>query len=170
MKEKTLFTVIALLLVAILGVGAYAAFKNPSAVAEIPSTAVDAVASAVTNVTGTSGSADTDRDGDTGTDTDDDADTTVTTPATGTSGSGTQTTAGTYTMAQVAAHATASSCYTTINGSVYDLTPFINQHPGGPAILQLCGIEGTATFMAQHGGQGKPERELASLKIGTLAK
>jgi cytochrome b involved in lipid metabolism len=79
--------------------------------------------------------------------------------------------AGTYTMAQVAQHASATSCFTAISGSVYNLTSFINQHPGGAqAILSLCGRDGTAAFMAQHGGQGSPERELAALKIGVLAK
>ncbi len=80
-------------------------------------------------------------------------------------------TAGTYTLADIAKHNSPSSCYTAVSGGVYDLTPFINQHRGGSqAILSLCGIDGTAKFMAQHGGQGRPEQELASLKIGTLAK
>jgi cytochrome b involved in lipid metabolism len=77
----------------------------------------------------------------------------------------------TLTMQEVVAHATATSCYTTIGGSVYDLTPFIAQHPGGSsAILSLCGIDGAAAFSVQHGGQGNPATELASLKIGTLAQ
>lgn len=77
----------------------------------------------------------------------------------------------TFTMAQVSTHHTASDCYTAINGVVYDLSPFIASHPGGvSAISQLCGIDGAALFQAQHGGQGKPEQELASLKIGVLAK
>jgi cytochrome b involved in lipid metabolism len=75
------------------------------------------------------------------------------------------------TLADIAKHNSASSCYTTVSGGVYDLTSFINQHRGGSqAILSLCGIDGTAKFMAQHGGQGRPEQELASLRIGTLAK
>lgn len=78
-------------------------------------------------------------------------------------------TVGTYTMAQVAAHNNTASCYTAIGGSVYDLTGFINQHPGGAgAILSLCGKDGTAAFSAQHGGNPRPANELASLKIGTL--
>lgn len=82
------------------------------------------------------------------------------------------TTAGkTYTMAQVAAHASASSCWSAVNGSVYDLTAWIGRHPGGSgAILSLCGKDGSAAFDGQHGGQGRPESELASFKIGALAK
>lgn len=76
---------------------------------------------------------------------------------------------GEFTMADVAAHNSRTSCYTAINGSVYDLTNWISQHPGGPApILSLCGTDGTAAFTAQHGGQRRPEQELATLKIGTL--
>ncbi len=75
-----------------------------------------------------------------------------------------------YTAAQVAAHASAQSCWTSINGNVYDLTSWINQHPGGSeAILSLCGTDGTKAFMQQHGGQGRPEQELATFKIGALA-
>ena len=77
---------------------------------------------------------------------------------------------GTYTMAQVAAHNSQTSCYTVVQGSVYDVTSFISQHPGGArAILSLCGRDGTAAFEGQHGGQGRPAAELASFKIGTLA-
>jgi cytochrome b involved in lipid metabolism len=75
----------------------------------------------------------------------------------------------TFTIAQVATHATASDCYTTINGSVYNVTPWIDQHPGGRmAIIGLCGKDGSEAFNGQHGGQRRPESELASFKIGTL--
>ncbi len=74
-----------------------------------------------------------------------------------------------YTLADVAAHADENSCYTTINGNVYDLTQWIFAHPGGAqAILSICGKDGTDAFMAQHGGQGRPERELATFLIGVL--
>ncbi|HVM58867.1 MAG TPA: cytochrome b5 domain-containing protein [Candidatus Paceibacterota bacterium] len=76
----------------------------------------------------------------------------------------------TFTAAEVAAHDSAQSCYTSINGSVYDLTPWISQHPGGPeAILSICGTDGTAAFEAQHGGERRPNQELATFKIGALA-
>jgi cytochrome b involved in lipid metabolism len=77
---------------------------------------------------------------------------------------------GKYTLADVQAHNSQASCWTTINGGIYDLTSWISNHPGGEAaILSLCGTDGTAAFTAQHGGQGRPEAELASLKIGTLS-
>jgi cytochrome b involved in lipid metabolism len=78
---------------------------------------------------------------------------------------------GTYTMADVSSHGSASSCWTTINGSVYDVTSWINQHPGGAeAILSLCGKDGTAAFTGQHNGDRRPAAELASFKIGTLGR
>jgi cytochrome b involved in lipid metabolism len=75
-----------------------------------------------------------------------------------------------YTMAQVAMHANASSCWTAINGNVYDVTTWINKHPGGAqAVLSLCGKDGSAAFDDQHGGQRRPENELEGFKIGALA-
>jgi cytochrome b involved in lipid metabolism len=76
-----------------------------------------------------------------------------------------------FTAAQVAAHASVASCYSSINGAVYDLTSWISQHPGGSAAIKgLCGKDGSAAFNGQHGGQGRPESELAGFKIGTLVK
>jgi cytochrome b involved in lipid metabolism len=74
-----------------------------------------------------------------------------------------------YTMAQVAAHSSASSCWAAINGNVYDLTSWVNQHPGGPgAILSLCGTDGSDAFNGQHGGQRRPASELAQFLLGPL--
>jgi cytochrome b involved in lipid metabolism len=76
-----------------------------------------------------------------------------------------------YTLAQVATHKDSASCWTAINGGVYDLTSWISQHPGGEgAILSICGKDGSAAFNAQHGGQSRPEQELATFKIGSLKK
>ena len=75
-----------------------------------------------------------------------------------------------YTLAQVATHDSAASCWSAINGKVYDLTSWINQHPGGPqAILSICGVDGSSAFNDQHGGQSRPANELAGFAIGTLA-
>lgn len=76
-----------------------------------------------------------------------------------------------YTLAQVAVHAGVSSCWTTVNGGVYDLTAWISKHPGGEAaVLSICGKDGSAVFNAQHGGQVKQEQIIATFKIGTLKK
>ncbi|HVV38952.1 MAG TPA: cytochrome b5-like heme/steroid binding domain-containing protein [Candidatus Paceibacterota bacterium] len=73
-------------------------------------------------------------------------------------------------MEMVAGHNSAASCWSTINGKVYDLTSWINRHPGGPdAILSLCGKDGSSAFNAQHGGQSRPANELAGFYIGDAA-
>jgi uncharacterized membrane protein len=78
--------------------------------------------------------------------------------------------AGTITSADVSLHSTPGDCWTIIGGSVYDMTPFLNQHPGGSAaIAGLCGIDGTAGFGAQHGNASAPNAQLENLKIGVLA-
>lgn len=75
-----------------------------------------------------------------------------------------------YTLANIAVHNNGSSCWSAINGGVYDLTSWINQHPGGSqAILSICGKDGSAAFNDQHGGQRRPANELAGFKIGVLA-
>ena len=68
----------------------------------------------------------------------------------------TSTTTPTYTLAEVAAHNTEASCFTAIQNKVYDLTLWINVHPGGSKpILSICGIDGTEKFMKKHKGEKK---------------
>jgi len=75
------------------------------------------------------------------------------------------------TLAEVSQHDSKTSCYTAINGSVYDLTSYISKHPGGARkILSLCGTDGTKEFMSQHEGDAKPEQILATLRIDSLAQ
>lgn len=75
-----------------------------------------------------------------------------------------------YTMADVATHNDASSCWSVIDGHVYDLTQWIPQHPGGEeAIRALCGVDGTEVFHNQHGDAPKQAQVLAGFKIGDLA-
>lgn len=74
-----------------------------------------------------------------------------------------------YTMAVVRRHNSAKSCWSVISGEVYDLTAWINAHPGGPGVIQaLCGIDGTQAFDNQHGGMPGPANELVRLKLGKL--
>ena len=76
-----------------------------------------------------------------------------------------------YTMAQVKANNSAKSCWAIIDGFVYNLTTWINSHPGGAgAIVSLCGTDATSTFKSQHANQGKPAAKLDSFRLGALAK
>jgi len=83
--------------------------------------------------------------------------------------SGSQTATTSYSLADVSSHNNAASCWTAINGGVYDLTSWVSQHPGGEgAILSICGVDGSAAFNDQHGGQRRPENILEKYKIGLL--
>ena len=73
------------------------------------------------------------------------------------------------TMAQVKSNNSVSSCWSVINGNVYDLTSWISGHPGGRSpIISLCGVDGTSAFNSQHSGQSRPESRLASYLLGKL--
>ncbi len=75
-----------------------------------------------------------------------------------------------YTLAQVAMHSDLNSCWTAVNGNVYDVTGWIAQHPGGEqAILSICGKDGSSAFNDQHANQRRPADELAGFKIGAVA-
>ena len=70
----------------------------------------------------------------------------------------------------IAQHSTRASCWTSINGNVYDLTSWIPKHPGGEqAILQLCGGDGSAKFNGMHGGDGAKLKILSGFKIGAFS-
>ena len=86
------------------------------------------------------------------------------------SASASATTAG-YTMAQVKANNSAKSCWAVVDDYVYDLTKWINSHPGGPGVIvSLCGTDATTSFKAQHQNQAKPAVRLDSYKLGPLKK
>ena len=75
----------------------------------------------------------------------------------------------TYTMADVKKHADENSCWTIVDGKVYDVTSWIGQHPGGPdRIKALCGNDATGAFNGQHGNDTTPKNRLASFQIGVL--
>ena len=75
------------------------------------------------------------------------------------------------TLAQVAQHNSRSSCWSAINGNVYDLTSWIPNHPGGEHnILILCGKDGSSNFNGAHGGKPKQATILAGFKLGVLTQ
>jgi cytochrome b involved in lipid metabolism len=76
-----------------------------------------------------------------------------------------------YTMEEISNHNSKESCWTVIRGDVYDLTNWINKHPGGAdKILKICGKDGTDLFVREHGGKEKPEKILEGFEIGALKK
>lgn len=77
----------------------------------------------------------------------------------------------TYTLAEVGQHNSASDCWLVISGSVYNVTDFIPNHPGGEEIVKGCGKDATSLFTGEHEHQeGNAAAQLPALKIGTLAE
>lgn len=71
--------------------------------------------------------------------------------------------------AEVAKHASGSDCWSIVNGNVYNLTSYVNSHPGGAANIEsICGKDGTSAFKAQHNGEGTPNNVLSNFMIGAL--
>ena len=74
-----------------------------------------------------------------------------------------------FTLGDVAGHATQDSCWAAVDDGVYDLTGWIDRHPGGQArILALCGTDATAAFQDQHDSDDRPQEQLAQFRIGDL--
>ncbi|MCH8570824.1 hypothetical protein LSI54_05550 [Nesterenkonia sp. AY15] len=73
------------------------------------------------------------------------------------------------TMDQVEENDSPDSCWAVMDGTVYDLTDWIEDHPGGADRIEgLCGTDAAEAFEAQHGGAERPEGQLAEFEIGTL--
>ncbi len=75
----------------------------------------------------------------------------------------------TFTMEEIAKHADKESCYSAIDGKVYDLTAWMEKHPGGAGnILKICGKDGTAAFSGKHEGSAQAKAALPDYLIGEL--
>lgn len=86
---------------------------------------------------------------------------------------GQQSTTTTYTLADVAQHATPQDCWLTIEGKVYNVTGFAERHPGGQAVYQGCGRDATELFNTRPMGSRTPHSAqarsfLPSFYIGDL--
>ncbi|MCX7955516.1 MAG: cytochrome b5 domain-containing protein [Patescibacteria group bacterium] len=66
---------------------------------------------------------------------------------------------------EVKKHSKKEDCYMIIENKVYDLTSYIDSHPGGLIIARFCGKDGTGAFNAR----GK-EKEPHSPKARELLK
>jgi cytochrome b involved in lipid metabolism len=69
----------------------------------------------------------------------------------------------TFSLEQVAEHATKDSCWLALEGKVYDVTPFVASgfHPGKEAILEGCGRDATELFNTRPMGSQTPHSERA---------
>lgn len=80
---------------------------------------------------------------------------------------------GTYSLVELAAHASGDDCWLAINGKVYDLTGYLPRHPAPAPILQAwCGREASEAMRTK--GYGRDHSAAAwqlldSYLIGELA-
>jgi len=61
-----------------------------------------------------------------------------------------------YTLQDLPQAKNEGKCWTAINGRVYDISTFIQAHPGGNIINEDCGGERTTLFETRPMGSGKP--------------
>lgn len=65
-------------------------------------------------------------------------------------------------------HSSREDCWTSINGKVFNITPYIDFHPGGvEEILKCAGRDGTTLFNKYHSWVN-PDRLLENCMIGVL--
>ncbi|KAI9337915.1 acyl-dehydrogenase domain-containing protein [Zopfochytrium polystomum] len=75
----------------------------------------------------------------------------------------------TFSLADVAAHATESDAWIAVDGKVYDVTDFLDAHPGGKRILaQHLGKDATKQFALFHNLDSVAAKYDSKLVIGTL--
>ncbi|PTB61897.1 cytochrome b5, partial [Trichoderma citrinoviride] len=73
-----------------------------------------------------------------------------------------------FTAGDVASHNKPDSLYITIDGDVYDLTKFQDDHPGGKKILQrVAGKDASKQFWKYH-NEGILKKYKAKLQVGSL--
>ena len=76
----------------------------------------------------------------------------------------------TYTWQQVAAHNTVDSCWVYCHSSVYDITTWLDRHPGGRDLLLLsAGRDVTDLLPSYHPFTDAPQRVLSKYLIGQLS-
>ncbi|KAL4786959.1 hypothetical protein BJX76DRAFT_364454 [Aspergillus varians] len=73
-----------------------------------------------------------------------------------------------YTTKDVAGHKTRDDLWVAINGKVYDITPYVRDHPGGPDLLiEVAGTDATEAY-EDIGHSEDADEILRSYLIGTL--
>jgi len=70
---------------------------------------------------------------------------------------------------EIKTHNLKSDCWSIVNSNVYNLTTYVQSHPGGASVIaNICGKDGSKAFVNQHNTQGKPNNVLSSFLLGPL--
>lgn len=71
---------------------------------------------------------------------------------------------------ELKSHKTKEDCWTSINGKVFNITPYVDFHPGGVGEIMKCaGRDGTALFNKYHSWVNA-DRMLENCLVGVLSK
>lgn len=73
-------------------------------------------------------------------------------------------------LADVSKHNTKSDCWIAINKKVYNITDYLDQHPGGASIIVGCSGKDATKEYNQVGHSHNANKILAKYEIGQLAK
>ena len=70
---------------------------------------------------------------------------------------------------EISKHSIAKDCWSIVNGNVYNLTTYVQSHPGGAGVIKnICGRDGSAAFKNQHGSSSKPNNVLSAFLLGSV--
>jgi len=73
-----------------------------------------------------------------------------------------------FTAAEVSQHKSADSMYIIVDSAVYDVTNFVDEHPGGAKILKrVAGKDASKQFWKYH-NEGVLKKYSPKLKIGEV--
>jgi len=72
-----------------------------------------------------------------------------------------------FSLSEVAKHNKVSDCWIVIKGKVYEVTDYIDKHPGGKIISSFCGQDASEAF-ATKGGKNQPHSQNAQEVLSTL--
>ncbi|TNY24500.1 putative cytochrome b5 [Rhodotorula diobovata] len=76
----------------------------------------------------------------------------------------------TLTAKEVSDHASADSAWVIIDGGVYDVTEFLEDHPGGKKVLlKACGKDSSKQFWQFH-NEKILKKTAAKFRIGTVGE
>jgi len=70
---------------------------------------------------------------------------------------------------EIATHNSRSDCWSIVRGNVYNLTSYVQKHPGGASVIaNICGKDGSGAFTNQHNSQSKPNNVLSGFLLGAV--